>query len=108
MMRMIYAKSYSNIFYYSIFTMYFTLDQSLEFQPFQATFTNLGTNGRNGPTSLGTHYVGQEHEYMVTVSNGIQYWTVPYSGTYQITAVGAAGGYDKNGPGPRGIFTFFH
>jgi hypothetical protein len=43
---------------------------------------------------------------MVTVSNGIQYWTVPYSGTYQITAVGAAGGYDINGPGPRGIFTF--
>lgn len=83
-----------------------SLDQILEFQPFQATFTNLGANGRTGPTSLSTHYVGQDHEHMVAVSNGIQCWTVPYSGTYQITAVGAAGGYDNKGPGARGIVFF--
>lgn len=39
---------------------------------------------------------------MVTVNNGIQFWTVPYSGTYQITAVGAAGGYANKGPVARG------
>ena len=84
----------------------FILDESLEFRPFQATFTNLGANGRYGPTSLGAHYAGRDHEHMVTITNGIQYWTVPYSGTYQITAVGAAGGYDKKGPGARGILFF--
>ena len=89
-----------------ISTICFTLDESREFQPFQATFTNLGANGRYGPTSLGSHYAGRDHQHMVTVTNGIQYWTVPYSGTYQITAVGAAGGYDKTGPGARGILFF--
>ena len=39
---------------------------------------------------------------MVNVSKGIQYWTVPYTGTYEITAVGAVGGYDKYGSAYRG------
>ena len=39
---------------------------------------------------------------MVILNAGIQHWTVPYSGTYQITAVGASGGYDTQGPGARG------
>ncbi len=39
---------------------------------------------------------------MVTVQKGIQFWTVPYTGTYEITAVGAAGGYDKYGSSARG------
>lgn len=74
----------------------------LEINQFHANFTNLGATGRLGPTSLGSHYAGKVHENMVTVKNGIQFWTVPFTGTYQITAVGAAGGYDKTGSTARG------
>ena len=69
---------------------------------FNAKFTNLGATGRLGPASLGSHYVGKNHENMVTVQNGTQYSTVPYTGTYEITAVGAAGGYDTYGASARG------
>ena len=81
-----------------------SLDNLVEFKPFQARFTNLGATGRYGPTTLGSQYVGEDHEHMVTVTHGIQFWTVPYSGTYRITAVGAAGGYDLAGPDARGTF----
>ena len=69
---------------------------------FHAKFTNLGASGRFGPTSLGSYYVRKDHGNMVTVSNGIQYWTVPHTGTYEIKTVGAAGGYDKYGSAARG------
>ena len=69
---------------------------------FFVKFTNLGATGRLGPTSLGSRYLGKDHENMVTVQNGIQFWKVPYSGKYEITAVGAAGGYDKYGSVARG------
>ncbi len=76
-------------------------------------FTNLGASGRYGPTSLGSHYTCQDHEGQVTLSRGIQQWTVPYTGDYQIEAIGAAGGCDthsKNGlyrgRGARMIGTF--
>eukprot|EP01129_Flabellula_baltica_P004834 TRINITY_DN1717_c0_g1_i1.p1 TRINITY_DN1717_c0_g1~~TRINITY_DN1717_c0_g1_i1.p1 ORF type:complete len:329 (+),score=76.02 TRINITY_DN1717_c0_g1_i1:460-1446(+) len=59
---------------------------------YDITFTSLGATGREGPTSLGTHYVDQPHEEQVTVSNGIQTWTVPAHGMYLITAYGASGG----------------
>ncbi|XP_035692663.1 E3 ubiquitin-protein ligase TRIM56-like [Branchiostoma floridae] len=42
-----------------------------------ARFTTLGTTGRLGPTSLGTHYRGQDHEGLVQLKDGIQYFTVP-------------------------------
>jgi len=78
-----------------------------------AVFTNLGASGRYGPTSLGSHYTGQDHDGQVTLSNGIQLWTVPYTGDYRIEAVGAAGGYDNftqsaqyRGRGARMIGTF--
>ena len=58
--------------------------------------------GRNGPTTLGIHYTGQDHDGQVTLSRGIQQWTVPYSGDYRIEAVGAAGGYD------RGYYSFWY
>ncbi len=57
-------------------------------------FTNLGASGRYGPTSLGSHYTGQDHDGQVTLSNGIQQWTVPCTGNYRVQAIGAAGGYD--------------
>lgn len=66
-----------------------------EFREFRAVFTNLGTSGRLGPTSLGSHYSGQRHDGQVTLLSGIQQWTVPYTGDYRIEAIGAAGGYDK-------------
>ena len=39
---------------------------------------------------------------MVTLVSGVQHWTVPFTGTYQITAVGASGGYDNKGTAARG------
>ena len=60
---------------------------------FKAVFTNLGASGRLGPTSLGSNYSGQDHDRQVTLANGIQQWTVPYTADYRIEAIGAAGGY---------------
>ena len=83
------------------------------FPGFSAVFTNLGASGRYGPTTLGGHYTGQDHDGQVTLSSGIQQWTVPYTGEYRIEAVGAAGGYDRasnsaqyRGRGARTIGTF--
>ena len=80
---------------------------------FTAVLTTLGASGRNGPTSLGSHYTGQDHDGQVTLSSGIQQWTVPYTGDYRIETIGAAGGYDKypnsiqnRGRGARMIGTF--
>ena len=84
----------------------------LNYLGFNATFTNLGSTRRNGPTSVG-NYSGQDHEGQVTLSKGIQQWTVPYTGQYRIEAVGAAGGYSKKhnntqyrGRGARMVGTF--
>ncbi|CAH1244495.1 TRIM56 [Branchiostoma lanceolatum] len=59
----------------------------------KARFTTLGTTGRLGPTSLGTHYRGQDHEELVQLKDGIQYFTVPDTGQYRIEAAGAAAGW---------------
>ena len=78
-----------------------------------AVFTNLGASGRFGPTSLGSHYTGQDHDDQVTLFSGIQQWTVPDTGDYKIEAIGAAGGYGKKsnngqyrGRGAKMIGTF--
>ncbi|KAI8513021.1 hypothetical protein Bbelb_096600 [Branchiostoma belcheri] len=60
-----------------------------------ATFTTLGATGRAGPTSLGAHYRGQDHEKLVTLQDGIQFFTVPETGNYRIEVAGAAGGWDS-------------
>ena len=85
----------------------------LAYLGFDATFTSLGASGRYGPTSLGSHYTGQDHDGQVTLSSGIQQWTVPHTGGYRIEAVGAAGGYNTynssaryRGRGARMIGTF--
>ena len=56
-------------------------------------FTNCGQEGRYGPSQeqCDTEY----GEGMVTVVDGIQEWTVPYSGIYTIDAFGAEGGRGK-------------
>ena len=77
---------------------------------FHAKFTNLGATGRLGPTTLGSHYMGKGHEKIVSLHAGIQHWTVPCTGVYEITAVGAAGGLGLRGSSPgrgaymRGVF----
>ncbi|KAI8494087.1 hypothetical protein Bbelb_284340 [Branchiostoma belcheri] len=71
-------------------------DSSHRFGP--AKFTTLGASGRLGPTTLGTHYRGQDHEHLVTLHDGIQHFTVPRTGTYKIEAAGAAAGWGENKP----------
>ena len=68
----------------------------LDYVGFTATFKSLGATGEEGPTELGNHYAGQDHDGQVTLFKGIQQWTVPYTGQYRIEAVGSAGGYDKH------------
>ncbi|XP_022794457.1 fibrillin-1-like [Stylophora pistillata] len=80
---------------------------------FTAVFTNLGESGRSGPVSIRSYYRGEDHDGLVTVSRGIQQWTVPYTGEYRIDAIGASGGYGKNsiikngGRGARMIGNFY-
>ncbi|PFX13031.1 Neurogenic locus notch-like protein 1 [Stylophora pistillata] len=70
------------------------MGQNCERVSFRVVFTNLNAVGRYGPTTLGDHYTGQDHDGQVTLSSAIQQWTVPYTGKYTIEAIGAAGGYD--------------
>ncbi|CAH1227430.1 TRIM56 [Branchiostoma lanceolatum] len=63
-----------------------------------AKFTTLGATGRLGPTTLGNHYRGQDHEHLVTLHDGIQHFTVPGTGTYCIEAAGAAAGWGRFNP----------
>ena len=58
------------------------------------TFTNCGTTGKNGPSQsdCNSEYSDTSLDGDVTVSSGIQTWTVPSSGTYTIEVWGADGG----------------
>jgi len=56
------------------------------------TFTPAGATGSSGPTTLsayGTSYPGYGSSYPLTLSGGIQYWTVPDNATYTFTIAGA-------------------
>ncbi len=68
------------------------------------TFTNAGATGANGPTQgqINTAYLSTNLNGAVTVSNGIQSWTVPTSGNYRIEARGAQGGGTINTTGGLG------
>ena len=53
-------------------------------------FTNCGKNGNTGPSQQDA-----DNEYgpgIVAVTNGIQQWTAPFTGTYVIESAGARGG----------------
>ena len=65
---------------------------------FHAIFKNLGANGSHGPSASGSLYAGQDHYRQVTITNGIQQWTVPYTGYYRIEAIGATGGCNYRYP----------
>jgi hypothetical protein len=63
-------------------------------------FTTCGQTGRFGPSQSqcnATYGNG-----VVTVTNGIQFWTVPATGTYRITAAGARGGSSNTQAGSGG------
>ena len=59
------------------------------------TFTNCSATGASGPTQAAcrTAYstTWDENNSYFTVTSGIQSWTVPFTGTYTITAIGAGG-----------------
>jgi hypothetical protein len=57
-------------------------------------FSNCSATGKTGPTQeqADAAYSGSNLEGNVTVSGGIQAWTVPATGTYTIEAAGARGG----------------
>jgi hypothetical protein len=60
------------------------------------TFTPAGATGSSGPTTLaayGTGYPGYGSSYPLTLSGGIQYWTVPDDATYTFTVAGAGSFY---------------
>ncbi len=63
-----------------------------------ATFTNCSKTGSTGPSQsqCDTAYTGTTLEGQVTVTNGIQQWTVPATGIYRIEAYGAQGGVSSS------------
>ena len=59
------------------------------------SFNNAGATGKNGPnaTQVNQSYLGTSLQGQVgMVTQGIQRWTVPVSGSYKIEALGASGG----------------
>jgi len=56
---------------------------------FDATFTKLDGVADVGPTTVS--YSGEDQDGQVSIVSGIQYWTVPSTGTYTIEAIGASG-----------------
>ncbi len=63
-------------------------------QGVSATFTSCDAIRHIGPTQaqVDAEYLGINLEGLVTSSSGIQLFTVPFSGTFTITAIGATGG----------------
>ena len=57
-------------------------------------FDHCGQTGTTGPSQAAcdSSYAGTTLDGSVSVVSGIQYWTVPATGSYEITAAGAAGG----------------
>ena len=72
------------------------------------TFTNAGQFGAIGPTlaELQSAYSAtswtQSSSNLNVITRGYQLWTVPESGSYQITAAGAAGGSNISGSSASG------
>jgi hypothetical protein len=70
-----------------------TIGKLYDFTEF--TFTNCGATGVNGPSieQMRANYTaGWTRSNYLNVINGIQYWTVPENGSYNLIAAGAAGG----------------
>jgi hypothetical protein len=78
------------------------------------TFTNAGQTGRLGPTlsqltSAYTPSWTDNTNYLNVTTQGIQEWTVPQTGTYEIEVAGARGGHSyitsTQGSGGKGGWT---
>ena len=76
------------------------------------TFTNCGATGATGPTlancksSYDVSWEDDTDYFNVPSDAGIQYWTVPTTGTYTIEVWGAKGtdsGNNGSGDGGRGV-----
>ena len=67
------------------------------------TLTNCTSTGKSGPSQsdCNSEYSGTSLEGLITVTSGIQKWTVPYSTTYTIEAYGAEGGGSYGGKGAK-------
>ena len=61
---------------------------------FPFTFTTMGTTGQTGPSSItyGTNTPGYGTSYIMTLSSGVQVWTVPQAGNYTFVVAGSVGG----------------
>jgi hypothetical protein len=71
-----------------------------------ATFTNCNGNGYTGPTDCSSDYSGTELDGAVSLSAGIQSWTIPATTTYYFGAYGAQGASgDGSYVGGRGAWT---
>jgi fibronectin type 3 domain-containing protein len=59
----------------------------------QYQFATCGTAGNVGPgqAACDASYLNSNLNGAVTVAGGIQTWTVPYDGVYEVTAIGAQG-----------------
>jgi hypothetical protein len=70
------------------------------------TFTNCSATGANGPAQASCRSAysttWDENNSYFTVTNGIQLWTVPATGDYEITAAGAVGGATPSALGGKG------
>jgi hypothetical protein len=68
-------------------------------------FTTCGQTGRTGPSQsqCNTAYANTTLASGVTVTNGIQTWTVPRSGIYRVTAWGAEGAVGTYDGGTHGV-----
>lgn len=68
------------------------------------TFTTCGATGPYGPdqAACDTAYTGTDLEGVVTVTDGIQEWTVLETGEYTIEAFGAQGGTNNSQTGGLG------
>lgn len=80
---------------FSLLTMVLSLAALESHGQMKWEFTNAAATGRSGPTQtqVNSAYAGTLLESEVTVSpQGIQKWTVPFSGLYLIEAEGAQGG----------------
>jgi len=79
-----------------------------QFTAVSVTFTNCGQTGPSGPIQSQCNSTYSGNPFLngkVTVTAGIQYWTVPFTGTYRIEAFGAQGGCNGgNGARMRGDF----
>ncbi len=69
------------------------------------TFTNASATGRTGPTTpqVTAAYLSTNLNGSVTVTSGIQSFTVPSTGPYRIKIAGASGQTSSNGPGGLGM-----